>query len=47
MPSVEFLENMNVLAHKVASASLTDHELLRALAATGKPILLSTGMSTA
>ncbi|HWH25321.1 MAG TPA: N-acetylneuraminate synthase family protein [Pseudolysinimonas sp.] len=45
-PSVDFLEDLNVVAHKVASASLTDHGLLRALAATGKPIILSTGMST-
>jgi YrbI family 3-deoxy-D-manno-octulosonate 8-phosphate phosphatase len=46
VPSVEFLEDMNVVAHKVASASVTDHDLLRALARTGKPIILSTGMST-
>ncbi|RGA03675.1 sialic acid synthase [Microbispora triticiradicis] len=46
VPSVEFLENMDVVAHKVASASVTDHELLRALAATRKPVILSTGMST-
>ncbi|MEV0975047.1 N-acetylneuraminate synthase family protein [Microtetraspora glauca] len=46
VPSVEFLEEMDVVTHKVASASVTDHELLRALAATGKPIILSTGMST-
>ncbi len=46
VPSVEFLEEMDVITHKVASASVTDHELLRALAATGKPIILSTGMST-
>ncbi|KUP98189.1 N-acetylneuraminate synthase family protein [Thermobifida cellulosilytica] len=46
VPSVEFLESFDVVAHKVASASVTDHELLRALAATGKPIILSTGMST-
>lgn len=46
VPSVEFLEDLNVVAHKVASASVTDHELLRAFAATGKPIILSTGMST-
>jgi sialic acid synthase SpsE len=37
---------MDVLTHKVASASIADHELLRALAGTGKPIILSTGMST-
>jgi len=46
VPSVEFLEELNVVAHKVASASVTDLELLRALAATGKPVILSTGMST-
>lgn len=46
VPSVDFLEELDVVAHKVASASVTDHGLLRALAATGKPILLSTGMST-
>lgn len=46
VPSVEFLENLNVVAHKVASASLTDTELLVALRETGKPVILSTGMST-
>ncbi|SEH02295.1 3-deoxy-D-manno-octulosonate 8-phosphate phosphatase, YrbI family [Nonomuraea solani] len=46
VPSVDFLEEMEVLVHKVASASVADHELLRALAATRKPIILSTGMST-
>ncbi|GHC69841.1 N-acetylneuraminate synthase [Nocardiopsis terrae] len=46
VPSVEFLEEMDVPAHKVASASITDLELLRALADTGRPVLLSTGMST-
>jgi N-acetylneuraminate synthase len=46
VPSVDFLEDLNVVAHKVASASVTDLELLRALAATGKPVILSTGMST-
>jgi len=46
VPAVEFLEDLNVVAHKVASASVTDHELLRSLASTGKPIILSTGMST-
>lgn len=46
VPSVDFLEEMDVPVHKIASASIADHELLRALAATGKPLLLSTGMST-
>jgi len=44
--SVEFLEQFDVPAHKVASASLTDDELLRRLRATGRTIILSTGMST-
>jgi N-acetylneuraminate synthase len=44
--AVEFLEDLNVVAHKVASASVTDLSMLRALGATGKPIILSTGMST-
>jgi N-acetylneuraminate synthase len=46
VPAAEFLEDLNVVAHKVASASVTDHELLRYLASTGTPVILSTGMST-
>lgn len=45
-PSVAFLEELGVTAHKVASASLTDHSLLGALRDTGKTVILSTGMST-
>ena len=45
-PAVDFLEDLNVVAHKVASACITDLGLLRAIAATGKPVILSTGMST-
>ncbi|MFE0687239.1 N-acetylneuraminate synthase family protein [Streptomyces xiamenensis] len=44
--AVDFLEKFDVPAHKVASASLTDDDLLRALRATGKTVILSTGMST-
>ncbi|MFD7028485.1 N-acetylneuraminate synthase family protein [Streptomyces sp. NPDC059917] len=44
--AVAFLEGFGVPAHKVASASLTDDELLRAVRATGKTVVLSTGMST-
>lgn len=44
--SVDFLEQFNVPAHKVASASLTDDELLAKLRDTGRTIILSTGMST-
>jgi len=46
VPSVEFLERYDVTAHKVASACMTDRELLRALNATGKTIFMSTGMSS-
>ncbi|WP_326692766.1 MULTISPECIES: N-acetylneuraminate synthase family protein [unclassified Streptomyces] len=44
--SIAFLEKFDVPAHKVASASLTDDELLRALRGTGRTVILSTGMST-
>jgi len=46
VPSVEFMEEQGAVTHKVASASVTDIELLTALRETGKPIILSTGMST-
>jgi N-acetylneuraminate synthase len=46
VPSVDFIEQFDPPCYKVASASLTDDELLHRLNATGKPILLSTGMST-
>jgi len=45
-PSVDFMEAFNPVAYKVPSASLTDHNLLRHLRKTGRPIILSTGMST-
>ncbi len=44
--SVAFLEKFDVPCYKVASASLTDDELLRAMRATGRTVILSTGMST-
>jgi sialic acid synthase SpsE len=37
---------MDVPAHKIASACLTDDVLLKAVQVTAKPVLLSTGMST-
>ncbi len=43
---MEFLEDFNPVCYKAASASLTDHALLRAMRATGRPIIISTGMST-
>lgn len=45
-PSVDFMEPYNPCCYKVPSASLTDHKLLRHLRKTGRPIILSTGMST-
>jgi len=46
IPSVEFMERYNPVCYKIPSASLTDHELLKRVRKTGKPIILSTGMST-
>jgi N-acetylneuraminate synthase len=43
--SVDFLESFDVPCHKIAAACLTDAGLLKKIKATGKPMLLSTGMS--
>ena len=45
-PSVDFLEQFNPICYKIPSASLTDHALLRHVRKTGRPVILSTGMST-
>lgn len=44
--SVDFMEVFEPVCYKIASASLTDHALLARLTATGRPMVLSTGMST-
>ena len=44
--SVDFIDKFNPPCYKIASASLTDDNLLRHTKSKGKPILLSTGMST-
>lgn len=45
-PSVDFMEQFDTPAYKVPSASLTDLSLLKYARKTGKPIIISTGMST-
>jgi len=44
--SVDFIAQFDVPCFKIASASITDNNLLRHTRAVGKPIILSTGMST-
>jgi len=44
--SLELIERLNPVCHKVSSAAVTDHELISAISATGKPVIVSTGMST-
>jgi N-acetylneuraminate synthase len=44
--SVDFVEQFHPPVYKIASASLTDDQLLAHIRKTGKPIILSTGMST-
>ncbi|MBI3074833.1 MAG: N-acetylneuraminate synthase family protein [Parcubacteria group bacterium] len=44
--SVDFLEKFSMPCYKIASASLTDTGLLRHIKKIGKPVILSTGMST-
>jgi N-acetylneuraminate synthase len=44
--SVDFIDQFGPPAYKIASASLTDDDLLRHTRAKGKPVVLSTGMST-
>jgi len=44
--SLEFLEELDVPAYKVSSADLTNTPLLKRIASKGKPLIISTGMST-
>lgn len=46
IPSVDFMEQFDPICYKIPSACLTDHDLLRHVNATGRPVILSTGMST-
>lgn len=47
LPSLEFLISLDLPAYKIASFHLVDENLLRATCKSGKPLIVSTGMSTA
>ena len=44
--AVDFLEQFNPSAYKIASLEITDYELIRYTASKGKPIIISTGIAT-
>ena len=44
--AVEFLEKLNVPCYKIASCEITDHILIRKIAETKKPVIISSGMAS-